>query len=34
MVVYTSDDKIVSGEPLGRIGAGKVEINNKVKRSI
>jgi hypothetical protein len=31
MVVYTFNDKIASG---GRIGAGKVEINNKVKRSI
>jgi hypothetical protein len=31
MVVYTFNGKIVPG---GRIGAGKVEINNKVKRSI
>lgn len=31
MVEYSSDDKLVAGVPLGGIGAGKIEINNKGK---
>jgi hypothetical protein len=31
MVVYGSRDVVVSGVPLGGMGAGKVEINNKGK---
>jgi uncharacterized protein (DUF608 family) len=31
MVIYTSDQGIGSGVPLGGIGAGKIEIDNKGK---
>ncbi|WP_229570131.1 GH116 family glycosyl hydrolase [Saccharolobus caldissimus] len=31
MVEYSSEDKLVAGVPLGGIGAGKIEINNKGK---